>query len=189
MRNVIFRLDYFSALGECAVNVTLVAHHFGQASSGLLRLLFILVRVVSGVRSIVPVDLQTLAAFERGPGIVRDDRDAAERLKPPRALERIDGNRLAHAPDFQRFLIVKGFHFPAQDWWPLDGGIDHAVHLSVHTVAGFSGHHLCEFVTGGSFSNVEPCAFRFEFQLGRFRCTGSLAGSGSELAISQAASR
>src|ERR1700675_869753 len=99
--------------GEYRIRIANIAHYFAGIVRGRSQFILVRVRVVSFVWSVVPRDVQLLSALKRSPGVIRNDRDAAERLKRRWRLERINRNSLMYTCDLQGFLIVEGFHFPA----------------------------------------------------------------------------
>src|ERR1700693_4003928 len=96
------------------IRVTDIAHYFARVVRGRSQFVLVRVRVVSFVRSVVPRDVQLLAALKRSPGVIRNYRDATERLKRGWWLERINDKGLPYAGDLQGFFIVERFHFPAE---------------------------------------------------------------------------
>ena len=95
---------------------------------------------------------------------------------------------MAHAGNFQRFLVVEGFYFAAENRRALDGRVHHSVHLGIHSIDRFSDNHIREVVTRGSFADVAPGALGLEFQFRHFG-HGQLRGGGGQFAVTQAASR
>ena len=105
-RNVVFGFKGLSRGSESLVNVSLAANDLCRVARSFLQLLFILIRIVSFVGTVVPVDLQFLAPLKSSPGAIRQHGNAAQRLECRRGLEGIDDNGLRYAPDFQSISIV-----------------------------------------------------------------------------------
>src|SRR6266849_3480331 len=103
------------AFGEHRIRIANVAHHFAWIVRGCSQFVLVCVRVVGFVWSVVPRDVQLLAALKRGPCVICNYRDAAERLKRRWWLERINGDSLTHTCDLQGFLVVVRFHFAAEN--------------------------------------------------------------------------
>src|SRR6266478_1047276 len=97
---------YLFAFGENCVRVANIAHCFAWIVRGLSQLVLVWLRVVSFVCSVVPGNIQFLAALKRCPGVIRDYSDAPEWLKPGRTLEWINRNNLTYAGDLQCFLVI-----------------------------------------------------------------------------------
>src|ERR1700704_792510 len=150
---------------ENCVRVTNIAHHLAWIVRGCSQFILVRVRIVSFVRSVVPRDVQLLAALKRSPGVIRNYRDAAERLKRRWRLEWINGNSLTYTCDLQGFLIVVRFHFAAENGRALYGRVHHAVQTSVHPIHDFPSHEGFEVVTHFPLAYISPGALRLEFHL------------------------
>src|ERR1700681_3589146 len=125
---------------ENCVRVTNIAHHLAWIVRGCSQFILVRVRIVSFVWSVVPRDVQLLAALRRSPGVIRNYRDAAERLKRRWRLEGINGNSLTYTCDLQGFLIVVRFHFAAEYGRTFDGCVYHPFKTSIHAINGFPGY-------------------------------------------------
>ena len=77
VRHVVFGLDDLAAFRELGLHVAQVADECRLVARGLLERLFVLRRVVGGVGTVFPLDLERLAALEGRPGVVGDNRDSA----------------------------------------------------------------------------------------------------------------
>ena len=129
-RNVVVPFIYLAAFDKHRIRVTDIAHYFAWIVRGRAQLVLVLVRVKGFVWSVVPGDVQLFAALKRRPRVIRNHRDAANRLKSRRLLEWIDRNSLMHASDLQGFLVVVRFHFAPENGRVLHRGIHHAVHAA-----------------------------------------------------------
>ena len=96
-------------------------------------------RVVRRVRPVVPLDDERLAPLERGPGVVGDDRDAAERLELRGRLELGHADDLAHARHGQRLRVVEALDAAADDRRPRDHRRQHAGQPDVGAVGRLAG--------------------------------------------------
>src|SRR5260370_38488280 len=102
----------FPAFGEHGIGIANIAHHFARVVRSRSQFVLVRVRVVGFVWSVIPRDVQLLAALKRSPRVTRNYRDAAERLKRRWRLEWINRNNLTHARDLQQFLVVVRLTFP-----------------------------------------------------------------------------
>src|SRR5574342_684425 len=105
-RRGISRLDRLSAFRELCVDVAEVSHHFARLLHRLGQLLLEWRRIEGGMWPIAPVDLQTLAPLQCGPGVTGNDRDTAERLEQVWRLEGVKDDRLHNALYSPCFFIV-----------------------------------------------------------------------------------
>src|SRR5260221_14591460 len=113
-RNVVVSFIDLSAFGKDSIRVPNAAHYLARIVGSRPQLVLVLIRVVRFVRSVVPRNVQFLAALKCRPGVIGNNRDPAQRLKRWRRLERINRNRLPHARDLQCFFVVVRFHFSAE---------------------------------------------------------------------------
>ena len=142
MRDVVLRLDALCSLRHGGRVVAVVAHHLPGLAHGSLELLPEGDRVVAGVRSVVPHDLQRLAALHRSPGVPRDDGDAAERIELGRRGARLDLDHAHHAGHLERFGGVVALDLAAVHRRTRDDGIEHAVEPRVDAVPGLAGRDV-----------------------------------------------
>ena len=136
VRQVILGFHLARSLRHGCIDVACLAKHFPGLARGLLELGAIGGRVVASVLAIVPVDLQRLPPLHRDPGIVRHDRDAAERLK---LRGRRRARNLDHFHDTgnrQRLRRIEARHFAAEHRRARDDGIEHSIESHVDAVLG-----------------------------------------------------
>ena len=107
MRSEIFRFDDFSGLGKFGIRIAGRVYDFAGLARALLQLLLVGGGVVGGVGAVVPFDLEILAAFEGGESVIRDDRDAAERLKGVRWFKGIDRNSFLYADHLKSGGVIE----------------------------------------------------------------------------------
>ena len=143
-------------LANSASGSPMVCTTFARLARGLLQFLLIVGRVVAGVAAVVPVDLELLAAFECGPRVVGDDRDAAERLKRVRRLKRIDRDGLLHADHFQSRRIVDRFDFSSEHRRMRNRRVKHAIDPNVHAEQRLAGADLGDVVSGRGLADIAP---------------------------------
>src|SRR5260370_33730249 len=105
----------FPAFAEHRIGIANIAPHFARVGRSRSQFVLVRVRVVGFVWSVIPRDVQLLAALKRSPPVIRNYRDAAERLKRRWRLEWINRNNLTHARDLLRSLVVGRLHFPAEN--------------------------------------------------------------------------
>ncbi len=117
--NVVVRLIYLATFGERRIRVTNITHYFARIVRGRSQFVLVRLRVVVFVWSVVPCDVQLLAALKCRPGVVGNYRNASQRLKSRWGGERINCNRLLHARDLQRFFVVERFHLSTENRWVL----------------------------------------------------------------------
>src|SRR6266571_809522 len=164
-RNIVVRLIDLSTFGERSIRITNIAHYFAGIVGGRSQFILVCVRVVGFVWSVVPCDVQLLAALKRRPGVIRNHRYAAKRLKRRCLLEWIDRNSLTHTYDLQGFLVVMRFHFATENGRMLHRRVHHSVNLSIHAINGLPGHKSFEVVTHLPFAYIPPGTLWFELQL------------------------
>src|SRR5258708_37883481 len=132
---------YLSAFGKNRVRVPTSASYFAWIVRSLSQRVLVRLRVVNFVCSVVPGNIQFLAALKRCPGVVRNYSDAPERLKPGSTLEWIKRDNLTHTCDLQCCLVVIRFHFAAEDRRALHPGVHPALPPSLHSIYSFPRHH------------------------------------------------
>ena len=76
VRDVILGLDLLGRARKRSGEVAVAAQDLARLSGGRLQLRAIGLRVIGRVRAVVPGDLQRLAALDRRPGVVGDDRNS-----------------------------------------------------------------------------------------------------------------
>src|SRR5262245_17505484 len=134
------------------------------------------------MRAEIPLQLQLLAALERGPRAVGYYGDTAQRLKTNRWLPRIEGDDLSNALDGQRRLVVAGLQRRADHGRMFDRGVDHAIDFRVHAVDSLAADDVGEVVDPSLFTDIAPGAARLERQ--RFRLgDGQFRSGGDERSI------
>ena len=140
MRHVVFGGQALGVgrLGPGLRGVALVAHCLARRARRRLQRLAVGGRVVRGVRAVVPFDLQRIAALAGGPGIARDDGNAAQRLEGRRALHGGNLHDLQHAGNGERLGAVHAAHPSAHHGRTRDHGIHHAGQPHVHAVGGLA---------------------------------------------------
>src|SRR5712692_1030059 len=133
----------------------------------------------------VPFDLQTLPSLERGPGIVGNHRDSAQRLKLVRWLDGVDCKSLLHSRDLEGSLVIVGLDLLAENGRMLNRGEDHAGHRGVHAENSFACDHVGKIKEGIAFlSDVAPFRARLEFEILCFR-NRQLRRLGVQLAVAK----
>ncbi len=127
--------------------------------------------VEAGVRAVVPVDLQLLAALQRRPRVAGDHRHAAERLELHGRLDRVERHGLLDALDRQRLLVVEALDRPAEHGRVLDRRVDHAFTVDVEAERRLAGRDVREVVDLPFLADEFPRRLRLEGQrlLGRHR--------------------
>ena len=133
-RRVVIGFDDFGRTAEGGVDIAEAAHNFLRLVGGFDERLLVGFRSEDGVRAGFPFDLEFLAAFGGGPGIVGDDGDAAESLKAIWRLRAFEDYGLTDARDLFGCGIVETLQFAAEDGRALDGGIDHAGHARIESI-------------------------------------------------------
>src|SRR5581483_11851707 len=111
-----------------------LAHDKTGLARGLLELGAVGDRVVFGIGAIVPDHLQRVAALDRGTGIARDHRHAAERLELRRPWPALDLHHLLDAGDLHGIGAVERDELAARYRRPGDHGILHARQTNVGAV-------------------------------------------------------
>ena len=119
-----------------------VANDLAGTARGLFQRSPVSSRIVSGVRTVVPGDLQGLTALDRGPGVARDDSNPAERLELRRRRRARDLDDLNDAGYFHRGGCVVGDELSAIDRWAGDDGVQHAVEDGVDAVLAAAGDDI-----------------------------------------------
>src|SRR5207248_2947528 len=89
---------------------------------------------MAGIGPVIPLDLEPLAALLRRPGVVGDDRDAAQWLEARRNRGCRDLDDALDTADRQRVLRVERLDLAAIDRAPLDRGMLHARNGDVDAV-------------------------------------------------------
>src|SRR6266481_5703799 len=164
-RNIVVRLIDLSTFGERSIRITDIAHYFAGIVGGRSQFVLVCLRVVGFVWPVVPCDVQLLAALKRRPRVIRNHRDATERLKRRCLLEWVDRNRLTHPGDLQGFLVVIRFHFATENGWMLYRRVHHAVQASIHAINDLPSHKCFEVVTHLPFTYIPPGTLWFELQI------------------------
>ena len=99
-------------------------------------------RVVLGIESIVPRDLQRFATLDRGPRVLRNHRNTAKRLKLRRRRRAFDFDNLHDARHVQRGLRVIGNHPSAVNRRTFDDGEEHSVEQCIDAELRASGDDI-----------------------------------------------
>jgi hypothetical protein len=126
MRNVVFREDRLCGGGQSLVGVTLVAHDFARLAGGLFELRLVGGRIVTCMRPVIPMDDERLAPFDSRPGIARNNRDTADRLKFRRRRRSLDDNDLFDPRHLHCRGAVIGGELTAHHRRPRNDGIFHS---------------------------------------------------------------
>ncbi len=134
MRDVVLRRNRLRGRGERLLRVAVVAHDLARLARGRFELRFVGDRIVTGMRAVVPAELQRLAPLDRGPAIARDDRDPAQRLEFRRRRGALDDDNLLHARHLHRRRAVIGSKLAAHHRRPGDDGIFHARQFRVDAI-------------------------------------------------------
>ena len=135
------------------------------------------------MRAVGPLDVELLLPLYGGPGVVGKNSHAAVRLENNGRFVRIERDGLLDAGDSERGFVVQRFDRAAKNGRMRDIGVEHAVHVRVNAVGGFTGDHIFQVVAGNTFAHVTPFAARLELQFFLFG-DGKLCGGGDQFAVS-----
>src|ERR1700730_7538563 len=118
---------------------------------------------------IPPIDRESGAAFQGGPGRLADDRD------PARA--RADAN----TANRERSCVLQGLRLRSTPRWPFDRGVEHFRDFCVNAVAGRTSHDVASIDAFGRFSDQAEIARLLQWWIGWARKLGSVGDQGSVL--------
>ena len=140
--DVVLRLDLLGGAGHDRGDVAVVADRRARLPRGLLERRLVRRGVVVRVRAVVPADLQRIPALHGRPGVLPDDRDAAQRVEVGRAGGALDRHHAHDAGHLERVGVVEARDLPAVDGWPRDDGVEHAVEPRVLAVLRLAGRDV-----------------------------------------------
>ena len=139
MRHVVLRLDPLHGLGHRSIEVALSAHDLARPTRGSLKLRTKCGRIVRGVRSGIPCDLELVAALDRCPGILGYHRNTAERLELGWNRCWLDGDDLHDTRDRHCLGRIERGDLTAIHWRAGHDGVEHTVDAGIDAVGGFAG--------------------------------------------------
>ena len=168
-RRVVRRLEYLAALGELGVDVADVPRHLTRLRHRRDQFLLEALGLEARVRAVRPLHLELLPTLHRRPGVVRNHRNAAERLEPVRQLQRLERDGLTNALHRQRRLVVDAADGAAEHRRTLDHGVHHAVAEHVETELRLAGENVGLVVGRPLFADELPRRLRLELQLADLR--------------------
>ena len=127
---------------ERGIHVALGAGGPARRSNRILELTPIRSGVVRHVRSVLPIDPQSVPPLEGRPGVLRHDRDAAQRRKAGRSGSRGHLDHLDDSRYGERLLGLVRTSAPTDDRAAGDGRVDHARQADVGPVDGRADRHV-----------------------------------------------
>ena len=139
VRLIVLGADDLGRACERRVRIALLADHLAGLGGGRRHLLVVLLGVVDGVRAVVPLDLERVAALDRCPGVAGDDGDAAERRELRRRHAALELHDLLDAGDRLRGAVVDRLDLAADHRRPRDHRILHARQLDIGAVDRLAG--------------------------------------------------
>ena len=139
VRDVVLGLEAAGGAGHPRIEVPVVAHDLPGLARGVLERGLEAHRVVAGIRAVVPLDLQRLAAPHGRPRVAGDDRDAAQRMEQGGRRTALDFHHAHHARDLERLCPVVARDLAAIHRRPRHHGIQHPVQSGVDTVLRLAG--------------------------------------------------
>ena len=128
--------------GQSRGEVCVVAHDLRRLMRRLLERRLVGRGVVAGVRSVVPHDLQRLAALHRSPSVLRDNGNPAQGIEMGRRRTRLDFHYAYHARHLARLSGVVALDLSAVHRWTRHKGIEHAGQSRIDAVLGFPGRNI-----------------------------------------------
>src|SRR5262249_54167285 len=120
--------------GRGGGEVSVVADHLAGLAGRFLERRLEGHRVVAGIRTIVPGDLERAAPLHGRPGVASDDRDATNRVEVGGRRTVLDLDDTLDARHLERLGGVEARHLAAIDGRTRDHGVEHAGKASVDAV-------------------------------------------------------
>ena len=142
VREVVLRLDPARGLRDRGGEVPVVAHDLRGLVRRLLERGLVRHGIVARVRSVVPNDLQRLAALHRRPRVLGDHGDAAEGLELRRRRAPLDLDDAHDARHLERVGGVEALHLAAVHRRTRHHRVEHARQPGVDAVLGLPGHDV-----------------------------------------------
>ena len=134
VRQVIFTHDHLVGPLQGGIDVALLAHDQPRLARGFLKFGPIGNRVVFAVRSVVPDNLQRIAALDRSTGVASNHGDPAERLELGGPRPSLHPDDLFDARNLHGLCCVERHRLAAGDRRPRDDGVLHAGQARVGAV-------------------------------------------------------
>src|ERR1700676_4086745 len=132
-RNVVVGFKHIRG-GKWFVGVAHAADELPWLVRCLPKIFLVFNGVVRFVRPVVPGYLQLLATLERSPSVMRNHRNATQRLERSGRFKWIDTDGLVPSRNLQGFLIVKSFYLSPEDWRTFDRRVYHAIKARIHSI-------------------------------------------------------
>ncbi len=142
VRDVILGLDFLVRAREGGGEVAVAAQDLPRLPGGRLHRRAVGLRIVGRMRAVVPRDLQRLAALDRSPGVVGDNRNSPRRLELHRIRRRRDFDDLDDAGNLLRLRGVVRGHLAPHDRRPRDDGVLLPRQANVLAVFGATGRDV-----------------------------------------------
>lgn len=140
VRQVVLGLELARRGRQGRRGVAVVAERLAGPTRGPLQRRLVGDGVVGRVRPVGPLELEGVAALERGPGVARDHCDAAERVEHRRQGRGRQRRHANDAGDLERLAGVEAGQLAGQHRRTGDHGVEHAVEAHVDAVGGLAAH-------------------------------------------------
>jgi len=166
VRRVIFRRDPCFRRSERCRHIAARAAHLAAAACRGQQLPGIAFRIIAGIGSVLPCDLQRAASFNCGPGIACDHRYAAQCLELGWRLGIGQAHGAQHTCDRARFRVVHAADPAEQLRRPGDHRMDHTRTLNIDPVGALPRDDARHRQRGNFAVDVTPLLGGLELDVG-----------------------